>query len=212
MGDVLVIGSGIAGMQASIDLADLGHKVFLLEKDDALGGNLKNLKEISPTQRSASDMLSSYLDRIRNRNKITVMKGTEIVDFQGGFPEFQVSASTSDGTKKLDVNAVILATGCQPFEPIPLRQYGYRRFKDVVTSLELEMMLKDGRFSRPSDLKKPRSVVFIQCVGSRDSNFNAYCSEFCCNNAVKLAKVIKREYPDVNVSIFHIDMRTPYEG
>lgn len=212
MGNVLVVGSGIAGMQASLDLADFGHKVFLLEKDEELGGNLKNLSEIFPTHQKASDMLSAYLDEIRARSNITVMKRTEILDFSGSFPKFLVSVRTPNGTKDLAVNAVTLATGFQPYNPSPLKRYGYGRFKDVVTSLELERMLKDGRFFRPSNLKKPESVVLIQCVGSRDRNVNAYCSDFCCNNAVKLAKIIRRDHPDVIVSIFYIDMRTPYEG
>lgn len=212
MGDVLVVGSGIAGMQASIDLADFGHKVFLLEKNDELGGNLKNLSEISPTHQRASDVLSTYLERIKTHSKITVMKRTEILDFNGSFPKFLVSVRTPKGTKDLTVNAVVLATGSQPYDPSSLREYGYGRFKDVITSLELERMLKEGRFLRPSNHRKPESVAFIQCVGSRDRNVNAYCSDICCNNAVKLAKIIKRDHPDVAVSIFYIDMRTPYEG
>ncbi|NIO36233.1 FAD-dependent oxidoreductase [Candidatus Bathyarchaeota archaeon] len=81
-----------------------------------------------------------------------------------------------------------------------------------MTSIEFEKMLKNGRFLRPSNNQKPKSVAFIQCVGSRDCNVNAYCSDFCCNNAVKLAKIIKRDHPDVRVSVFYIDMRTPWEG
>jgi len=199
-------------MQASLDLADFGHKVFLLEKDEELGGNLKNLSEIFPTHQRASDMLSAYLEKIKTKSNITVMKRTEILDFSGSFPKFLVSIRTPNGTRDLTVNAVILATGFQPYNPSSLKEYGYGRFKDVVTSLELEKMLKDGQFLRPSNLQKPETMAFIQCVGSRDCQVNAYCSDFCCNNAVKLAKTIKRDHPDVIVSIFHIDMRTPYEG
>ncbi|NIO36232.1 FAD-dependent oxidoreductase [Candidatus Bathyarchaeota archaeon] len=117
MGDILVVGSGVSGMQASIDLADFGHKIFLLEKQDELGGNLRNLSEISPTHQKASEMLSAYLDKIKTHSNITVMKSTEILDFRGNFPNFQASVKTPNGTRDLAINAVILATGFQPYNP-----------------------------------------------------------------------------------------------
>ncbi|NIO38050.1 FAD-dependent oxidoreductase, partial [Candidatus Bathyarchaeota archaeon] len=158
------------------------------------------------------DTFSTYLNRIESQNNITVMKKTEILEFSGSFPKFLTLINTPDGTKKLTTNAVILATGFQPYNPSSLKQYGYGLLGDVVTSFELERMLKDGHFFRPSNKEKPEIVVFIQCVGSRDCGFNDYCSDFCCNNAVKLAKIIRRSHPDVRVSVFYIDMRTPYEG
>lgn len=212
MGNVLVVGSGITGMQASVDLADLGHNVLLLEKDEELGGNLKNLSEVFLNHQKASDILSTYLNKIKNSDNITVMKRAEILDFGGSFPNFKASVRTTKGTKDFTIDAVILATGLQPYDPSPLKEYGYGRLKDVITSLELERMLRDGQFLRPSNHKKPETVAFIQCVGSRDCNFNAYCSDFCCNNAVKLAKIIKSDHLETVVSIFHIDIRTPYEG
>ena len=212
MGNVLVVGSGVAGMQASIDLADSGHKVFLIEREEELGGNLRNLSETSPNGQKASDMLSSYLGKIERSKNITVMKKAEFVDFRGSFPKFLVTVKTPKEKRDLTVNAVVLATGFQPYNPSVLKQYGYGRLKDVVTTVELETMLREGRFQKPSNQKKPNSVVFVQCVGSRDRNFNAYCSDFCCNNAVKLARIIKRNHPDVAVSVFYMDMRTPYEG
>lgn len=212
MGEILVVGGGVAGMQASIDLADLGHNVILLEKSDELGGNLKNLKEISPSRQNAADVLSTYLDNIKRRKIIRVIKRAEILGFEGDFPAFQVRVKTPDWTGEFTVNAVILATGVQIYDPSPLREYGYGRFKDVVTSLELEKMLSDERLVRPSDNQRPRSVAFIQCVGSRDCTTNPYCSSFCCNNAVKLAKIIEKENPEIAVSIFYMDIRTPNEG
>jgi heterodisulfide reductase subunit A len=212
MSGVAVVGSGIAGIQASIDLADLGHKVFLLEKDDELGGNLRNLSEIFPTYQKASDVLLAYMNEIKNRSNITVMKRAEIANFKGRVNEFLVLVRTPKGTEELNVNAVILATGFQPQNPSSQKEYGYGRYKDVLTTIELEKMLKDGRFYRPSVSKEPESVVFIQCVGSRDFNAKVYCSGFCCNESVKLAKIIKSQHPNVKVSVYYIDMRTLYEG
>lgn len=212
MGCVLVVGSGVAGMQATVDLADSGHKVFLIEREDELGGNLRNLIETSPTGQKASDMLSAYLGKIEKNKNITVMEKAELVDFRGNFPNFLATVKGSKEKKDLTVEAVVLATGIQPFNPSTIKQYGYGRIKDVVTTVELESMLRDGRLQKPSNKKRPASVVFVQCAGSRDRNFNAYCSDFCCNNAVKLAGIVKRQHPNVAVSVFYMDMRTPFEG
>ncbi len=214
MGNVLVVGSGIAGMQASLDLGQLGHRVFLLEKEGELGGNLRNLSEISPTHQKASELLLEYLSRIEKSSGITTMMKAEILEFSGKYPEFQALVKTDDKQITLGVNAVILATGIRPYNPSVLRNYGYGRFKDVVVSADMEKMVQEGTLTRSSNHEKPKSIAFIQCVGSRDQhpNANSYCSDFCCNNSVKLAQIIKRQNPDIDVSIFHIDMRTPCAG
>lgn len=212
MGNVLVLGAGPAGMQAAIDLADSGHSVFLVEKEEELGGNLRNLSEISPSGKKASEMLSTYLDKIEKNRNISVMKKSEVKSFSGSFPRFQVTVRTPKGERELTVNAAVLAIGFQPYDPSALKSYGYGRFASVVTALEVERMLIEGHLLNPADKKEPETVAFIQCVGSRDLNFNVYCSDFCCNNAVKLAKIIRRDHPGVAVSVFYMDMRTPYEG
>lgn len=212
MDKVLVVGSGVAGIQASMDLADFGYNVFLVERENELGGNLKNLGELFSTSENASDLLSSLLSRIEDKKNVTIMKNSEILDVTGEFPEFKAKVKSSNEEKSLGVNAVILATGFKPYDPSPLRQYGYGKYKDVITSLELEEMLKKGKLARPSDLKKPNSVSIIQCVGSRDNNTNTYCSSFCCMYAIKLAQQIKKMRPEVVITILYMDIRTPYES
>jgi len=209
---VLVVGSGVAGIQASLDLADLRYHVFLVERERELGGNLKNLGELFSTGENASDLLSSLLSKIEGKKDVTVMENSEILDVTGEFPEFKVKVKSSNEEKSLGVNAVILATGFKPYDPTPLKQYGYGKYKDVITSLESEEMLKKGRLVRPSNLKKPDSISIIQCVGSRDSNTNLYCSSFCCMYAIKFAQQIKKMHPEAVITILYMDIRTPYEG
>jgi heterodisulfide reductase subunit A len=117
----------------------------------------------------------------------------------------------------LDVGTIIVATGYDLWDPSPITEYGYGNSENVITTLELERLLSesgptDGRCVRPSDGQIPRSVAFVQCVGSRDSRYHEYCSGFCCMYTIKNALVFKEKYPDANVYIFYIDIRTPSKG
>jgi heterodisulfide reductase subunit A len=112
-----------------------------------------------------------------------------------------------------NVGAIVVATGFDIFDASQIPTYGYGRYKNVVTSLELERLLcasgpTGGHLIRPSDGKIPRSIAFIQCVGSRDRRFGTtYCSSICCKYSVKDAVLIKEHEPNTTVSIFYIDMR-----
>jgi len=114
---------------------------------------------------------------------------------------------------ELNVGAIVVATGFDLFDATEIPAFGYGRYKNVVTSLELERLLcasgpTGGHFVRPSDGKIPRKVAFIQCVGSRDRRFgNTYCSSICCKYSVKDAVLIKEHQPQAEVCIFYIDMR-----
>jgi heterodisulfide reductase subunit A len=118
----------------------------------------------------------------------------------------------------LNVGAIIIATGFRPFDASALPQYGYGRFKDVITGPELECMLNangptKGRVIRLSDYKNPESVAFIQCVGSRSPAIGRdYCSKVCCLYAIKQAIELKRKYPGIDVCIFYTDLRVGVKG
>jgi heterodisulfide reductase subunit A len=121
---------------------------------------------------------------------------------------------------ELDVGAIVVATGFDIFDCSMIPQYGYRQFKNVITAMELERLLcasgpTGGHLLRPSDGKIPRSIAFIQCVGSRDRRDwigHPYCSSICCKYAVKDAVLIKEHAPNSLVTIFYIDMRAFGKG
>ena len=117
-----------------------------------------------------------------------------------------------------EYGAIVVATGFKPIDPSPLNEYGYAENADVITSLELERLMNaagptKGTLLRPSDLKHPHEIVFIQCVGSRcDENTKRgkpYCSKICCMYTAKHAMLIRDKYPDTKVHVFYIDVRTP---
>jgi len=127
----------------------------------------------------------------------------------------------SDKDKIIDikVGAIIIATGYEPIDPSNLTQYGYHKYKNVITALEMERLLSSygptlGKIVRPSDHKPPKSMAFVQCVGSRDfhEGFNKYCSRVCCMYAIKQARQFKEKYPDAEVYIIYMDIRSFGKG
>ncbi len=116
------------------------------------------------------------------------------------------------------VGSIIVATGLEPYDPTELDEYGYTRFENVLTSLEFERLVNAGGPSkgsliRPTDRKKPKSVGFIQCVGSRSlRKGEQYCSNICCMNTIKSTLVLKEHYPDMEVKVFYIDIRAFGKG
>jgi len=116
------------------------------------------------------------------------------------------------------VGTVIVATGMEPYDPTELDEYGYTRFENVLTSLELERLVNaggvtGGELLRPTDRKRPRSIGFVQCVGSRSARKgSSYCSNVCCMNTIKSTLVLKEHYPDIDVKVFYIDIRAFGKG
>ena len=126
-----------------------------------------------------------------------------------------------DEPKFIDVKVgtVILATGWDPFDPSKLKQYGYGKFPNVITGLQMERLLSSfgptgGKPKRPHDLKEPESIVFLQCVGSRDftGKGNKYCSRVCCMYSAKQARQYKEKHPNADIYIFYIDIRAFGKG
>ena len=115
-----------------------------------------------------------------------------------------------------EYGAIVAATGFQPIRPYQFGEYGYGRYPDVITSLELERLMNaagptDGELRCPSDGRKPKNIVFIQCVGSRGQTCRdkSYCSKICCMYTAKHAMLIRDHWPDMDVHVFYIDVRTP---
>ncbi|NMC53586.1 MAG: hydrogenase iron-sulfur subunit, partial [Chloroflexi bacterium] len=116
-----------------------------------------------------------------------------------------------------DVGAIIMATGYDHFDPSLIPEYGYGRFPNVITAMEMERLNNSagptrGKVLRPGDLKVPKKLAFINCVGSRDKRFYPYCSNFCCMYSIKNAVLLKQMDPEMEVTIYYMDIRTPSKG
>ena len=293
---VLIIGGGIAGIQASLDLANRGFQVYLVEKSPSIGGRMAQLDKTFPTMDCSMCILAPKMIECGHHPNVKLLTYSEVKEVKGSVGNFKVKVLKKPrfvdeskctgcgicsekcptkvpnefdmnlGMRKaiympflqavprvatidkdncllfqkgvceicqklcqagavdfdqqpeeitLNVGAIIVATGFDMFNPEQIPPFGYKRYKDVITAMELERLLcasgpTGGHLVRPSDGKTPKSIAFIQCVGSRDRREwinNAYCSSICCKYAVKDAVLIKEHDPRAMITIFYIDMR-----
>ena len=300
-GEVLIMGGGIAGIQAALTAAEAGHHVYLVEREPSIGGHMARFDKTFPTLDCAACILTPKMTAVKNHANITLLSYSEVVavdGYVGNFkvkvrrkpryvdeakcvgcfecieecvyktPKFSSEFELGLGKRKpiyipfpqavplvavidpetciefktghckktcveacgdrnaidfkqqeqfveLDVGAIIVSTGFQVFDASRMTNYGYGRYPDVYNALEVErlaasngptggeIVLRNG--------KKPSSVAIVHCVGSRDENYNPYCSKVCCMYSLKLAHLVK-ERTGAEVYSFYIDMRTPGKG
>jgi len=227
-GSSLIIGGGIAGLTTALSLANQGFKVYLIEKESELGGNLRRLHRLYPTMQDTAELLNPTVEKVKNHKNIEVMANTVVNDVKGYVGNFQVSASKSGEKTEFEVGTIIVASGAMNYRP-PEGLYQYGVYPNVVTQLEMDQLLnKDA-------LGTPDRVVMIQCVASRKGEIRAYeleafamsdtsrllrkilkarkeegwpyCSRICCMNAIKNAILIKEKSPKTDVIILYSDLR-----
>lgn len=191
----LVVGGGVSGMTAALDLAEKGFPVYLLEREAELGGFLRNLTALADG-RTTEEVITELRERVENNPDITVMTGTEILDVTGSIGNFKATLKGSE-EQEIEFGVAILATGAS--ELVPEGYFSYGEYEHVITQSQLEQRLKEG-FNADS-------VVMIQCAGARVEE-RPYCSRNCCASAVKNAIRIKEQNPATDVFILYRDIRT----
>jgi heterodisulfide reductase subunit A len=293
----LVIGGGIAGIQSALNLANMGFKVYLVEKAPSIGGHMAQLDKTFPTLDCSMCILGPKMVEVAQHPNIELITYAEVKGVEGYIGNFRVTVVKKPryvverecngcgecakvcpvevpnefdmglGARKaiyvpfpqavpmvytidreaciecmgcveacrlqgrnaidltmreeelqLEVGTIILATGYDLYDAMQLSEYGYGRYKDVITNLEFERLINAsgptyGRIIRPSDGREPKSVAFIQCVGSRDVRVgNPYCSRICCMASIKHAYQVKERIPDADVYVFYMDLRAYGKG
>ncbi|MFC2128950.1 CoB--CoM heterodisulfide reductase iron-sulfur subunit A family protein, partial [Bacteroidota bacterium] len=203
----LVIGGGVSGMSAALEIADAGKDVFLIEKTDKLGGMVSDMDLTFPYLNSAGQMLAPMIDRIKNNKNIKLFFESNIKDISGYVGNFKASVIAKGGkAKDLKFGNIVVATGLKTFDASAVSNYGYGKIPNVLTSVEFEKMLKSGKI-QTKEGKEPRNIAIIHCVGSRNSDYHEYCSRTCCMVALKFANQITSALPEANVYEAYADMR-----
>ncbi len=291
--DVLVVGGGIAGESASLDLADMGFKVLLVEKEPSVGGKMFLLSKVFPTLDCASCISTPRMAAVAHHPNITLLTYSEVLrirkvsegDFQAKIlikPRFVEESCTGCGQcekvcpvvvpKEYDfglrgrkaayipfdtavpkkavidldhcifcgqcertcpvgavnflqvprvmnvrVGAVLITTGYELFPIERKQEYGYGRFKNVITAMQMDRLLAPTRpfnaVLRPSDGKEPSSIAFVLCSGSRDRTLdNPICSQVCCMYSVKQAQLLMGALPLADITIYYMDIRAFGKG
>jgi len=197
----LVIGGGLSGMTAALEIADQGFRVYLVEREKVLGGHMRQihylLEDTDPV-----DFLRGIVKRVQENGRIHVITNAQVIEFEGSLGCFKTTVSVNGNERRqIEHGVVIVATGAEEFKPSG--QYLYGQDPRVLTQLELEQRLA----SPIPNTQYPTSVVMIQCVGSRDAE-HPYCSRLCCGQAIKNALRIKQFWPKTQVHILYRDIRT----
>ena len=291
----LIIGGGIAGISAALDLADMGFKVYLVEKSESIGGHMAQLDKTFPTLDCSICIEGPKMVDVSRHPNIEIISYADILRVEGFVGNFRVKVRKNPryiiadnctgcgecrdvcpiefpnkwdlnmGVRKaislpfdqavplvytinmdhciecykcvdvcgarqainfdqqpeeieLNVGAIIVAIGFESYQPYAIDEYGYGQYDNVITALEFERLIlaagpTGGKVIRASDGEKPHSIVFIQCVGSRDVNKYEYCSGFCCMYTLKHAVMLKEKYKDdIQIHIIYTDMRSDFKG
>ncbi len=209
--DVLIIGGGIAGIMVALELAQMGIPSTLVEREPSLGGLSASFccKASESCNKCFACVVDKRISEIYQRQEISILTQTEVTGVKGNGGEHQVSLKKGKERIDLKVPAVVISAGINPFDASQKVEYGYGRFKNVITAKDLDEMLRyRGALSRPSDGKLPKTVAFFQCVGSRDESIgNLYCSQVCCAYALRLIKAIRYQYPEVKATFLYMDIQ-----
>lgn len=204
--DVIIIGGGIAGMEAACTLHDLRYEILILEKNKFLGGHLQNWDTLFPTKRKASEVLEHYIKEVQRRG-ITVYLNTDVTSVtKQENNTFEINTSREVQFK---CKTVLMTTGYSLFNAERKEEYGYKIYDNVITSADLEKKLQTNKGELLSPSGNPiKSIAFVHCVGSRDEKSgNHYCSNVCCVTGVKQAIKMRQLLPEAQVFNFYMDLR-----
>ena len=195
----LVIGGGISGMTAALNLARQGFDVHIVEKERDLGGMARQLYKLYPTFVDALEFVNALVKEVEAEERITIWTSTTVKEVEGYVGNFKATITIGGEDEVLKVGTIIVAIGAAEFKPDGFYDYDGSR---VITQLELEARLRACEEAGDFSELGGKRIVMIQCVGARGRKFS-YCSKICCTTALKNALVIKEKVPDAEIYVLH---------
>ncbi|MFX1419899.1 MAG: FAD-dependent oxidoreductase [Promethearchaeota archaeon] len=200
----LIIGGGISGMTAALNIANQGYIVYLVEKEKILGGILNNLYLLYPTQEDASKFLNEIKENVKKNENIQVNLQSQVKDIKGYLGNYEVSViDAKNQVSELKVGVIIVATGGQELKPVGYSQYSDTN-SNVMTEMELENLLVKKDHSWLDNIKR---VATILCVNAREKEGITYCSNICCATAIKNMNILKELKPDLEMIVLYRDFQ-----
>ncbi|MBQ2112701.1 MAG: CoB--CoM heterodisulfide reductase iron-sulfur subunit A family protein [Bacteroidales bacterium] len=198
---VVIIGGGIAGLEAATQLLKLGYSPIIIEKNDRLGGHVAQWNRLFPDMTPAKEIVDDLIASSKDAN---IFLNTEISFVNRLKDSYNVMLSNG-----ISINSryILYTTGFRLFEAEKKEEYGYGIYNQVLTNADLENWFNTGKDKRISG-KDIRKIGFVHCVGSRDEKArNSQCSKVCCITAIKQAIEMKEKFPESEIYCFYMDLR-----
>jgi heterodisulfide reductase subunit A len=200
----LVVGGGIAGMSAALNIAEQGFKTYIVEKEARLGGNLNHLNELYPIEESAFDFLLRTIEKVKQNQNIQTFLSAKVKKVKGYVGNYVVSVEDSKNkVQDLSIGTIIVATGGKEYKPKDLFQYK-KENENVITQLELEQLLKEKGTTWLNGINR---IMTILCVNARQNEGITYCSNICCGNSIKNVGLLKKLKPELELIVLYRDLQ-----
>ncbi|MCB9000447.1 MAG: CoB--CoM heterodisulfide reductase iron-sulfur subunit A family protein [Bacteroidales bacterium] len=203
-----VIGAGISGMRAAVDLARMGNHVYLIEKEANVGGRVAESGKLFMTGENGKDVIDRLYKRIKEIPEITVFTNANLDKVSGSIGDFTLEVSVKDEALKLNVGAVLVTTGFDFYQPKE-GEYGYKLSDNVITLQQFNKLIETSNDKLVYNGNAIKSVAYIYCVGSRQSKGeNKYCSRQCCSAAIHSSLNVHEKFSGVKAFHLYRDIRT----
>ncbi|MFW9937766.1 MAG: FAD-dependent oxidoreductase [Candidatus Thorarchaeota archaeon] len=193
----LIIGGGISGMTAALNISNQGFETIIVEKADKLGGNLNYINILYPTKQKAAKFLEEITKQIYSNENIKTFLNSKVENITGSIGQYNIKIADSNEVRDIDAGVIIVATGSNEYKPHNLFEYKEQN-KNILTQQELERKLKE---EDKSWLKNINHVTTIMCVNARQKGGISYCSNVCCSNTIKNVSALKELKPELDTLV-----------